>query len=295
MEIIVAKSSGFCFGVRNAVNGAEHELENNDSEVYCLGELIHNEEIIKSLEKKGLITVDDISDVKNTAIIRAHGVAKDVYEIAKSRNIRLLDFTCPNVLKIHKIAEEYSNSGYFIFLLGIKTHPETIGTISFCGDNSCIIESPDDISLSMKLFENSGCKDLLVISQTTFSVSLFNDIVSEIKSMISHNINLEIKNTICNATSIRQKEAEEIAKNVDMMIIIGGKHSSNTKKLYEVSSRYCKNSLLIQTKDDLENVDLKGFDRIGIVAGASTPQNIIDDVVAFCKNSKFFVKNTCIN
>lgn len=282
MEIILGKSSGFCFGVKNAIDGAEKELKNN-SPVYCLGEIIHNEEVINDLESKGLVIVDNIEDAKDTVIVRSHGVSKDVYDTAKAKNIKLLDYTCPFVLKIHETALKYSQNDYFIFLLGVKTHPETIGSISFCGNNSYLIENLDDISLALDKFKISNLKNLLIISQTTFSVSLFENIVNEIKKHVNPNVNLEIKNTICNTTSIRQKETEDIAKKVDLMIVIGGKHSSNTKKLYEVAKENCKNTILIQTKNDLNHEYLQGFNKIGIIAGASTPQNIIEDVVAFCK------------
>lgn len=283
MEIILGKSSGFCFGVKNAIDGAEKELKNNKP-VYCLGEIIHNEEVVKDLESKGLVIVDNIEDVRDIAIIRAHGVSKKVYETAKSKNIKLLDYTCPFVTNIHKTVTQYAKDDYFIFLLGIKSHPETIGTISFCGDNSYLIESLSDVSLAINEFQKSDLKNLLIISQTTFSVSLFDEIVSEVKAHITSDISLEIKNTICNTTSIRQKETEDIAKKVDLMIVIGGKHSSNTKKLFEVAKKNCKDALLIQTKNDLTHDYLQGFHKIGIIAGASTPQNIIEDVVDFCKN-----------
>ena len=283
MEIILGKSSGFCFGVKNAIDGTEKELKNNKP-VYCLGEIIHNEEVIKDLESKGLVIVDNIEDVKDVAIIRAHGVSKNVYETAKSKNIKLLDYTCPFVSNIHKTVTRYTKDNYFIFLLGIKDHPESIGTISFCGDNSCLIESLNDVSLALNEFQKSSLKNLLIISQTTFSVSLFEEIVSKVKSRLTSNINLEIKNTICNTTSIRQRETKSIAKKVDLMIVIGGKHSSNTKKLFDVAKKNCKNTLFIQTKNDLEYTHLQSFNKIGIIAGASTPQNIIEDVVDFCKN-----------
>ncbi len=283
MEIILGKSSGFCFGVKNAIDGAEKELKNNRP-LYCLGEIIHNEEVIKDLESRGLIIIDNIEDAKDVAIVRSHGVSKSVYDTAKSKNIKLLDYTCPFVLKIHETALKYSQNGYFILLLGVKTHPETIGSISFCGTNSYLIENMEDIPPALDKFKSSHLRNLLVISQTTFSVSLFEDIVNEIKKHIDTDVNLEIKNTICNTTSIRQKETEDIAKQVDLMIVIGGKHSSNTKKLYEVANKNCENTLLIQTKNDLNYEYLQGFNKIGIIAGASTPQNIIEDVVVFCKN-----------
>lgn len=284
MEVIVGKSSGFCFGVKNAVNSTERELSNNNNAIYCLGEIVHNEEVIKELEQKGLIIIDNIEDAKDKVIIRAHGVPKSVYDTAKLKNIELLDYTCPLVFKIHQIATKYSQDNYFIFLLGVKNHPETIGSISFCGNNSYIIENLSDITTALNKFKASNLNNLLIISQTTFSVSLFNNIVNMIKNNINSNVNLEIKNTICNTSSTRQNEAEEIAKKVDLMIVIGGKHSSNTKKLYEVAEKNCKNSLLIQSRKDIKYDYLQGFSKIGIIAGASTPQKIIEDIVLFCKN-----------
>lgn len=283
MEVILGKTSGFCFGVKNAIDGAEKELKNNNK-VYCLGEIIHNEEVIKDLENKGLEIIDDINDAFDKVIIRAHGVPKEVYEIGKKRNIEILDYTCPFVLKIHNTVVEYAKNNYFIFLLGIKNHPETVGTISFCGNNSYLIETIDDISNALKSFDNSGLENLLIISQTTFSVSLFENIVNNIQSSLSSKVNLVIKNTICNTTSMRQKEAEQISKNVDLMIIIGGQHSSNTKKLYEISKKHCKNVLLIQTEKNLKQEYFHDIGKVGIMAGASTPQSIIEDVVNFCKN-----------
>lgn len=283
MEIILGKTSGFCFGVKNAIEGAEKELKNSKEQLYCLGEIIHNEEVIKNLESKGLKIIENINEVSDKTIVRAHGIPKEIYETARARNIKLLDFTCPFVLKIHEDVIEYSKNDYFIFLLGAKNHPETVGTISFCGNNSYIIEDMNDIPNAMTNFKSSKLKKLLVISQTTFSVSLFDIIVNEIKSQLSTEITLEIKNTICNTTLIRQKETEEISKKVDLMIIIGGKHSSNTKKLYDISSKNCKTVLLIQNKADLNHEYLQQFQKIGIMGGASTPQNLIDDIVTFCK------------
>lgn len=283
MEILLGKTSGFCFGVQNAISGAEKILDNSSDNVYCLGEIIHNEEVINYLKEKGLIFIDDINEAEKEVIIRAHGVPKEIYEKAKEKNIKIIDYTCPFVLKIHDEVIKYSNKNYFIFLLGIKNHPETIGTISFCGENSCIIENIDDIENAIAKFNKSNLSNLLVISQTTFSTSLFNTIATILKERLSSDIKIEIKNTICNTTANRQKETEEISKKVDLMIIIGGKNSSNTKKLYEIAKINCPKVMLIQTKDSLKQYDFQGVKKIGIMAGASTPQSIIEDVVAFCK------------
>lgn len=283
MEIYLGKSSGFCFGVKNAIDGTEKILKESNENIYCLGEIIHNEDVIKTLEEKGLIFIDDINQAHGTTIIRTHGVPKEIYQIANEKKIKIIDYTCPFVLKIHEEVSRYSQNNYFIFLLGIKKHPETIGTKSFCGNNSYIIENLDDIEQAINTFNSSELNKLLIISQTTFSISLFKNIVDVVTNKLNPSINLEIKNTICNTTSIRQKETEELSKEVDFMIIIGGKNSSNTKKLYEIAEKNCSKHLLIQTANDLQNIDFSTTKKIGIMAGASTPENTINDVVNFCK------------
>ncbi|MCI9365541.1 MAG: 4-hydroxy-3-methylbut-2-enyl diphosphate reductase [Clostridia bacterium] len=272
MNIVVGKNSGFCAGVKYTITKTEEALKNSSNGLDCLGEIIHNKQVIKDLESKGLRIIDSIDKATNKVIIRAHGISKDIYNLADKKNIHLIDLTCPNVLKIHKQVEDFSNKNYFIFLFGVKKHPETIGTISFCGINSCIIECKNDLENALDHLYKSGLKNVLIISQTTFSISLFDEMSKLITSTLDSSYNIKIANTICNATNLRQHEAEEIAKIVDLMIIIGGKNSSNTKKLYEVSSKHCKNVLSIETKEDL-NIDLiKNFENIGIMAGASTPR-----------------------
>lgn len=283
MEIIIGKTAGFCFGVSNAVNKTEEQLSNKNN-VFCLGELVHNKQVTKELESKGLIVIDNIEKAKQNVIIRAHGEPKETYRRANELKINTLDFTCPKVLKIHKIAEEYANNGYYIFLIGQKEHPEIIGTISYCGKNSMIIEKEEDIENALNEFYSAKIDKLLVISQTTFSLEKFNNITLLIKEKINDNkINLEIKRTICDATRLRQEETEEIAKKVDAMIIIGGKHSSNTNKLYDISKKYCSNSILIETQEELNIEYIKKYQKIGIMAGASTPRKSIELVVEMLK------------
>lgn len=284
MNIIVGKNSGFCAGVKYTVTKAEKELEKEKNGLDCLGEIIHNSQIIEALSKKGLRTIDSIENAKNKVIIRAHGVSKDVYNYAKEHGIDLIDLTCPNVLKIHEQVQKYSNDNYFIFLLGIKNHPETIGTYSFCGENANLIENISDIDNAIINLKNSNLKNLLIISQTTFSVKLFDEIVSEVLKRISKDYNIHVEKSICNATNLRQQEAKEISSKVDLMIIIGGKNSSNTKKLYEVSKTNCENVIHIETKNELDPQFIRNFKNIGIIAGASTPDFIINDVVDFCNS-----------
>jgi len=279
MEIIIGKTAGFCFGVSNAVNKTEEQLSNK-SNVFCLGELVHNKQVTKELESKGLIVIDNIEKAKQNVIIRAHGEPKETYIKEEKLELNILDLTCPKVLKIHKIAKEYANNGFYIILIGQKDHPETIGTISYCGGNSEVIQEEKDIQNALNNFYSSNLNKLLVIAQTTFSLEKFNNISLLIKEKINTEIiELEIKRTICDATRLRQEETKELAKNVDVMIIVGGKHSSNTNKLYQISKQYCKNSILIETKEDLNVKDVKKFQKIGIMAGASTPKKSIEAVV----------------
>lgn len=280
MEIIIGKTAGFCFGVANAVNKTSKLLDKNNN-IYCLGELVHNKQVTEELEEKGLEIIDNINDANGSVIIRAHGVCKSIYDGAKEMGLKIEDLTCPKVLKIHNIAEEYSKKGYYIFLIGNSSHPETIGTISYCGENSSVIEKEEDLQKALDKFYKSGVKRLFVLVQTTFSLEKFNNITNLIKENIENRkeIELEIKNTICDATRLRQQETKEIAKKVDMMIIIGGKNSSNTKKLYEISKKYCKNCILVETYKEIEPKKIVKSYKIGIMAGASTPQKSIDLVV----------------
>ena len=284
MEIILGKSAGFCYGVKRAVDGAKHELKKvKGKAIYCLGEIVHNKQVIKDLEEKGLIFIENIKDAKDETIVRAHGIKKEIYELAKKTKLTLKDFTCPNVLRIHKIAEEHAKKGYYIFLVGSKNHPENVGTLSFCGDNVAVIETEEDVPSAIEKLKESTIKKLLVILQTTYSVEKFKKIEKLIKEYIPTNIKLVIKNTICHATELRQKETEDIAKKVDYMIIIGGANSSNTKKLYEIGKANCKNCVCIETADKLDLNTINKYEKVGVMAGASTPQELIEEVVNLIK------------
>ena len=280
MEIQVGKTSGFCYGVKNAVDKTNDILEKEKNKtIYCLGELVHNKTIINELKEKGLKFIDNIEQADSMTIIRAHGIVKEVYEKAKKRNIDLIDLTCPSVLKIHKIAQEYASKDYYIFLVGKKEHPEIIGTYSFCGKNSYIISGIEDVENAIENLENSKLNKVLIIVQTTYSTKVFNEIVEEIKERIAKDILIEVKNTICRATELRQEETKELSKKVDLMIIVGGKNSSNTNKLYDLAQKNCKNAIFVESKEDLDKEKVLQFDKIGIMAGASTPQKNIDEII----------------
>lgn len=281
MEIIIGKTAGFCFGVKNAVDNTIEEL-NKGEKLYCLGELVHNKQVTEELISKGVIFIDNIEDAESKAIIRAHGVPESVYEKANKLHIELKDLTCPKVLAIHKLAIKYSRENYYIFLVGQKTHPETIGTISFCGENSSIIESLEDLEDVVEEFKKTNLKNAVVLAQTTISLEKFNNIVEELKKYIK---NIVVKNTICASTKLRQEETQEIAKKVECMIIVGGKHSSNSNKLYEIAKKFCKNVFFVETKDELEIKKIKNFKSIGIMAGASTPQKSVDEIVDIIKKT----------
>ncbi len=282
MEIVVGKTSGFCYGVKNAVDKTREQLENMQENVYCLGELIHNENVINELENKGLVIISDINEAKENSkvIIRAHGISKDVYEKAEKRHVKLIDLTCPKVLSIHKMAEKLKQENKYIILVGKKLHPEIIGSISFCGEKSIVIENKDEIEDVVKSVKKDRIQNIAVLCQTTFSVSKFQEMIDILKEKCEDsNINLEVYNTICSATNLRQNETKELAKQVEYMIIVGGSKSSNTQKLYEVAKTENENVILINDKNQLPLDTIKKYNNIGIMAGASTPDNVIQEII----------------
>lgn len=285
MEIIIGKTAGFCYGVERAVKGATEEIIKVQEKIYCLGEIVHNRQVIEKLESMGIKCVETITEAEGTVLIRAHGIPREIYDMARKMNVKIKDYTCPNVLKIHKIVEEFSKDGYFIFLLGTKNHPENIGTLSYCGEHCYIIEKEEEVSEAIQAFEKTKKNKLLLISQTTFSLEKFHKIEEMLQNKIEKDITFVVKNTICRATELRQKETEELSKKVDAMIIIGGKNSSNTKKLYEIAKNNCDNTILVETAKELEIKE--PVEKIGIMAGASTPKESIEEVIKFLKKKRF--------
>lgn len=271
MEIIIGRESGFCFGVKRAVDGVENEVSSS-GKVNCLGEIVHNEVVVKKLMDKGVVFVDNIDEVKDNEYlaIRAHGVPEDVYKKAEERNIKLLDFTCPKVMQIHKKIKEASNNGYSIILIGKKEHPETIGSMGYAKD-VYVIEDISEIE-ALPLFDK-----VFSIVQTTFSLDKYMSIEKKLKEKYS---NIVCINSICPSTRNRQEECRKIAREADFMIIVGGKNSSNTKKLFEVACSECENCIIIQDENDKKIEESKKYDIIGVMSGASTPMETIDKVVA---------------
>lgn len=279
-EVITAKSAGFCFGVKRAVDMVYDEAEKGDR-VYTLGPIIHNEQVVDDLEKKGVKVIDSVNDINNgydaTVIIRSHGVPEKVIEKLREKNVNIVDATCPFVSKIHKIVKEASQNGRTIIIIGSDKHPEVEGIKGWCINEPVVLESVEEA----ENYTVDGTKKLCVVSQTTFNYKKFKDIV-DILSKKSYDI--DVMNTICNATEERQTEAGTIARQSDAMLVIGGKHSSNTQKLYEICRKECENTYFIQTLDDLDLKQLQSFRSVGITAGASTPNNIIKEVQSYVRN-----------
>ena len=282
MRISVGKLAGFCGGVTNSVNKSYKLLDEYDN-LYCLGELVHNQQVVDELKNKGIKFVDSLDEVpeESRVIIRAHGVPVSIYEEAKNRKLELFDLTCPKVLAIHDLAKRLVNEGNYVVLVAKKDHPEAIGTISFCGEYSTIVEGFEDVDNLRSLFDDSKLDKLAIICQTTFSVKKFKDICDEIIKVID---NVEVYDTICNATSMRQQETEELSCSVDAMIIIGGANSSNTKKLYEIAKNNNDNTFIVQTVDELKDKDFSKYEHVGVMAGASTPKRSIDEVIEYLED-----------
>ena len=288
MEVILGKLAGFCNGVRNAVEKTEELLKNRDK-IYCLGELAHNKQVIKDLENDGLIIVDDLNEVPNNSevIFRAHGVTKSVYQLAKEKNLTVYDYSCVRVIKLHEDVENMNNNGYYIFLFGDNNHPEVIGTKSFANpEEITVLKDLKEVDSAINNLKKSNLNKLYICAQTTFSLKKFDELVSITEEKLEKNDNddnIEIKTnkSICEATEIRQMETENLAREVDFMVIIGGKNSSNTIKLYEISKKNCKRAIHIETKEELENVDFSKVSKVGVMAGASTPKKSIDEVIEY--------------
>ncbi len=281
-QIIVAKSAGFCFGVKRAVDTVYEQAAEKKEPIYTYGPIIHNEAVVEDLEKRGVKVINSVDELKQaekgTVIIRSHGVEKKVYDEIKELGCNIVDATCPFVLKIHKIVEKYSNEGYYIVIIGNGSHPEVLGIKGWCDPkHTSVIETAEEAGN----FKISPEQKICIVSQTTFNNNKFKELV-EIIQKKGYNIN--VLNTICNATEERQTEARSIAAQVDAMIVIGGRHSSNTQKLFEICKNECENTYYVQTYKDLDLSEFNSVDNVGITAGASTPNNIIEEVQTNVRN-----------
>ena len=278
MEVLLAKSAGFCFGVKRAVEKVYEQI-GSGSQIYTYGPIIHNEIVVKDLEEKGVKVIGSGEELKTlhegTVVIRSHGVSRQICEQIEEQGLECVDATCPFVKRIHRIVERESAAGNRIVIIGNAGHPEVEGIRGWSHTPAAVVESSQQ-ALSYELEEplKEGQK-LCIVSQTTFNYNKFKELV-EIFQKKGYDIS--VVNTICNATEERQTEAKDIAAKVDAMIVIGGKHSSNTRKLYEICSAECASTCLIQTLDDLHLQLPEAVRLVGITAGASTPNKLIEEV-----------------
>lgn len=280
MEITVAKSAGFCFGVQRAVDSVYKELEENSGKIYTFGPIIHNEQVVEDLNKRGIEVIDTVEQLKEikegTVVIRSHGVAKEIYDILEQQKLKMVDATCPFVKKIHNIVLDESNNGKTIIIIGNDNHPEVEGIKGWVNGEVIVINKEEQIEKLSLPEQTKAC----IVSQTTFNHNKFKYLVEIIRKK---GYDITVVNTICNATHVRQVEAQKISSKVDGMIVIGGKNSSNTQKLYDICRNECENTFYVQRVKDLNLHELKSLKSIGITAGASTPKNIIEEVRTECQ------------
>ncbi len=285
MEVILAKSAGFCFGVKRAVDKVYEQLEAIDKsgtkkQIYTYGPIIHNEIVVQDLERRGVRVIESEEELEalteGIVVIRSHGVPRRICEKIEELGLECVDATCPFVKRIHKIVEKESASGFQIVIIGNAGHPEVEGIRGWSHTPAAVIESETE---ALQFVPEEG-KKLCIVSQTTFNYNKFQELVEIFRKK---GYDISVVNTICNATEERQTEAKDIAAKVDAMIVIGGKHSSNTRKLYEICSGECAHTCLIQTLDDLHLELPEAVRLVGITAGASTPNKLIEEVQKYVR------------
>jgi len=298
-EIKVAKHAGFCFGVKKAIEIAEEVAERNTGKTYVYGQLVHNEKVISDLESKGIVFVENVNEIPQNAVtvLRAHGESGTTYQILEGKSItkgnNLNDATCPLVTLVHNVAIKLKNAGYEVMIFGKHDHPESIGTsYHLKGSDTFIVEHAEDSDLVLDYVNKNNYEKYALISQTTMSVygykKLLEDINLKLKNGKFEEIALNLKDlskkfgyvdTICNPTKQRQSDIDELAQDRDIIIVIGGKNSSNSKELYEKAKEFGVESYFIQSAEQLEQEWFTGKEKIGVTAGASTPDYLVDGVV----------------
>ena len=284
MKVKVAETAGFCFGVKRAVDKVYELIDTEQKPIYTLGPIIHNEGVVADLEARGVhvITEADLDfqddTLQNgTVVIRSHGVGKAIYDKLKEKNISYVDVTCPFVLKIHRIVDEEGRKGRHVVIIGSVDHPEVQGIMGWASGPVTVMHTAEEA----ESFVPENGKPISIVAQTTFNYNKFKDLVEILcKKRYDNNVLniLNILNTICNATEERQREAKNIAGEVDTMLVVGGRHSSNTQKLFEICKKECGNTYYIQTPVDLDSEMFQCSSYVGITAGASTPNKIIEEV-----------------
>lgn len=275
-KIIVAESAGFCFGVNRAIN-ILYKLIDENKPACTLGPIIHNMQMVNELREKGVRTIDKISEAKEneTIVIRSHGVPQSIVDEINERHLDYIDATCPFVSKIHKIVSETDDDS-IVIIAGDKNHPEVQGIMGHCKSKCYTFKNQEELQKLFSIILQKNYKTIKIVAQTTFDLKEWEKSLKSLKNVYT---NTKIFDTICNATSIRQREAANISKSVDLMFVIGDKHSSNSFKLYSICSSNCENTFFIETADELPLEMVKKADSIGVTAGASTPARIIKEVL----------------
>lgn len=277
MKITLAKTAGFCFGVDRAVQTV-YDLCESGEKVCTLGPIIHNPQLVSRLEERGVRTVaspDDVGDGE-VLVIRSHGVEKGVTDYADSLGIKVVDATCPFVGKIHRIVSEMSARGFVTLIAGDACHQEVKGIVGHCVGEAYVFSGIDELENLLAKKDDFTEKNVILVSQTTFNAEIWVECQKKLKKVCT---NAKIFDTICNATSMRQQEARELSEKNDAMVVIGGRHSSNTAKLFDVCREKCARTYLIETAAELSRLDFVGCGSVGVVAGASTPAGIIKEVI----------------
>ena len=286
MEVKLAKSAGFCFGVKRAVETVYEQIEKQKTSdkklaIYTYGPIIHNEQVVKDLEEKGVQVLESREELEaleeGIVVIRSHGIGREICQIIEKKGLICVDATCPFVKRIHNIVEKESAGGKQILIIGNPGHPEVEGIRGWCSTPAVTVESEEEME-NLTLEKD---REICVVSQTTFNYNKFQELVEILKKS---GYNGSVVNTICNATEERQQEAKEIASEADVMIVIGGAHSSNTRKLYEICRQECAETCFIQSLEDLKLELSESVRLVGITAGASTPNNIIREVQNYVRN-----------
>ncbi|MCI7804107.1 MAG: bifunctional 4-hydroxy-3-methylbut-2-enyl diphosphate reductase/30S ribosomal protein S1 [Oscillospiraceae bacterium] len=275
-EIKTAKTAGFCFGVDRAVKLVYEELEKHSGRVATLGPIIHNRDVVDDMKKKGVRIIESVDELEagEKAVIRSHGVGRKIYDELVQKGNEFIDATCPFVARIHKIVREKSEEGYFILIAGDKNHPEVQGIVGHCDENCLVFKDESELKDFFEKKYKKLEKKLAIVAQTTYNILVWGECL---KAIPEDKENILVFDTICNATSQRQSDAALLSEEADVMIVVGGKNSSNTVKLFNVCSEHCR-SYHIENADELYTLNLKNADKIGITAGASTPAYIIKEV-----------------
>lgn len=281
MKIILAKSAGFCFGVDRALKKVYDDL--GKQPLYTYGPIIHNRQVVEELAEKNVNVIDDLKELKTvergSIVIRSHGIGREEQEIISKSGFKIIEATCPYVKRIHSLVQEAANQGHHIIIVGNANHPEVRGISGWSSQPVYIIETVEEIDTVQ--FKDDVTYE--VVAQTTYNYNQYIDILNRLQNL---NIRVIINKTICKATEVRQKEAIEIAKEVDIMIVIGGKHSSNTKKLYEICKGQCEETYHIESIEEFELNVLRSDSVVGITAGASTPKKLIEEVISNVRNAE---------